>query len=98
MNTKPDVERSASLSPTEMDVVTGLSDQEAADRLQRRARLPQWSSRSYASIVRANVLTIFNLILVGFGALTFVLRRPVRRFSLECHGKRCRSGSRVRAG
>jgi P-type E1-E2 ATPase len=50
--------------------VSGLSDQEAARRLQGRASRQQRSSRSYASIVRANVLTIFNLILVGFGALT----------------------------
>ena len=30
------------------------------------------SSRSYASIVRANALTVFNAILVGFGALTLI--------------------------
>jgi hypothetical protein len=81
-----------------MDVVTGLSAQEAPTGSNGRARLPQWSSRSYASVVRANLLTIFKLILVGFGALTFVLRRLVRRSSSECHGKRCRNGSRVRAG
>ena len=31
---------------------------------------PQRLSRSYASIVRANVMTVFNALLAGFGALT----------------------------
>ena len=30
------------------------------------------TSRSYASIVRANVLTVFNLILAGFGVVTLI--------------------------
>ena len=49
----------------------GLSGEEAARRLRDRgpARRRR-SSRSYASIVRANVLTVFNAILAGFGALT----------------------------
>ncbi|MGO9320100.1 MAG: HAD-IC family P-type ATPase [Solirubrobacteraceae bacterium] len=51
--------------------LAGLSEEEAARRLAARGRAgPQRSSRSYASIVRANVLTVFNAILAGFGALT----------------------------
>jgi cation-transporting P-type ATPase E len=49
----------------------GLSEAEAARRLAERGELqPPASSRSYASIVRANTLTVFNLILVVFGVLT----------------------------
>jgi cation-transporting P-type ATPase E len=49
---------------------TGLTENEARQRLQTRPRsATQRSSRSYASIVRANVFTIFNLILVVFGVL-----------------------------
>jgi cation-transporting P-type ATPase E len=49
----------------------GLSECEAQKRLaeRRREREPA-SSRSYASIVRANVLTVFNLILAAFGGVT----------------------------
>jgi P-type E1-E2 ATPase len=49
----------------------GLSEVEAHRRLVARGtvRAPA-SSRSYASIVRANTLTVFNLILLVFGALT----------------------------
>jgi P-type E1-E2 ATPase len=55
------------------DEPVGLSEEEAARRLQARGRSePQSSSRSYASIVRANVLTVFNAILAGFGVLTLV--------------------------
>src|SRR5947209_16882091 len=51
----------------------GLSEQEAARRLAERGKPPrQATSRSYASIVRANVLTVFNLILAAFGVLTLV--------------------------
>ena len=51
----------------------GLSSAEAARRFRQRgdARPPQ-TSRSYASIVRANALTIPNVILVAFGVLTLV--------------------------
>jgi P-type E1-E2 ATPase len=49
---------------------TGLSEQEAGRRLARRPPAPPPASRSYGSIVRANVFTLFNLILVGFGVLT----------------------------
>ena len=51
----------------------GLSESEAAARL--AARGPSHgppSSRSYASIVRANVLTVFNAILAAFGAVTLL--------------------------
>jgi magnesium-transporting ATPase (P-type) len=50
---------------------TGLTELEASRRLAARGRLPQRGpSRSYASIVRANTLTIPNGILFGFGVLT----------------------------
>lgn len=51
----------------------GLSEAEAQRRMAARgplARLP--TSRSYASIIRANVLTVFNLILASLGALALV--------------------------
>jgi cation-transporting ATPase E len=49
----------------------GLSAAEAAARLEARGRpAPTASSRSYASIVRANVVTPFNVILTAFGVLT----------------------------
>jgi cation-transporting ATPase E len=51
----------------------GLSEAEAAARLAARGRFSEpRSSRSYASIVRANVLTVFNAILAGFGAVTLL--------------------------
>ncbi|HZR91977.1 MAG TPA: HAD-IC family P-type ATPase [Gaiellaceae bacterium] len=51
--------------------VNGLTEAEAARRLAQRGPLAKpASSRSYASIVRANVLTVFNLILAVFGGLT----------------------------
>ena len=51
-------------------VVAGLTSEEAARRLADRGRAAEpGSSRSYASIVRANVFTVFNLILAFFGAL-----------------------------
>jgi cation-transporting P-type ATPase E len=50
---------------------SGLSESEAAQRLAARGRpRRQRTSRSYTSIVRANVLTVFNAILAGFGAVT----------------------------
>ena len=56
-----------------MPAKTGLSEAEAARRLAARGdrRAPE-TSRSYASIVRANVLTVFNAILAGFGAVTLI--------------------------
>jgi P-type E1-E2 ATPase len=51
----------------------GLTEVEAAQRLAARGELPRRrSSRSYASIVRANALTIPNAILLVFGVLTIV--------------------------
>ncbi|MDQ2896548.1 MAG: hypothetical protein M3Y09_13050 [Actinomycetota bacterium] len=53
--------------------MAGLSEDEAARRLTARARTPrEASSRSYASIVRANVLTVFNVILASFGTVTLI--------------------------
>ena len=50
-----------------------MSEAEAERRLAaaRRPRRAE-TSRSYASIVRANVLTVFNLILAVFGTLTLI--------------------------
>ena len=49
----------------------GLTEAEAARRLAARSPVPrESSSRSYASIIRANVLTVFNLILGIMGGLT----------------------------
>jgi P-type E1-E2 ATPase len=50
----------------------GLTEAEAARLLAARAPVAQTSSRSYASIVRANVFTVFNLILVVAGTATLV--------------------------
>ena len=50
----------------------GLSQGEASRRLATRGRRSSRSSRSYASIVRANVFTVFNLILGIAGAATLV--------------------------
>jgi len=53
--------------------LAGLSESEAAARLSARGgSRPARSGRSYGSIVRANVLTVFNLILAAFGALTLL--------------------------
>ena len=50
---------------------TGLTEVEAARRLEARGRLPRRrSSRSYASILRANTFTVPNGILLVFGVLT----------------------------
>jgi cation-transporting ATPase E len=51
---------------------TGLTEAEAARRLAARPPERQRPSRSYASIVRANVLTLFNLILAVAGTATLV--------------------------
>jgi cation-transporting ATPase E len=51
----------------------GLTDEEARRRLaESGGGAPQETGRSYASIVRANVLTVFNGILLGFGAVTLI--------------------------
>ena len=57
--------------PATSPKATGLTEAEAARRLAARGRAPRRrSSRSYASIVRANVFTVFNLILALAGAAT----------------------------
>jgi P-type E1-E2 ATPase len=51
----------------------GLSEAEAARRLEARGPVePPATSRSTGSIVRANVLTVFNVILLALGGLTLV--------------------------
>jgi cation-transporting P-type ATPase E len=52
----------------------GLTQREASQRLAQSGgkRRRRRSSRSYASIVRANVFTVFNLILAAAGAATLV--------------------------
>jgi magnesium-transporting ATPase (P-type) len=52
---------------------TGLTTVEAAARLEARGAVePQASSRSTASIVRANVVTPFNAILISLGLVTLI--------------------------
>ncbi len=49
----------------------GLTEVEARRRIVERGEVaPAASSRSYRSIVRANTLTVFNVILAAFGVLT----------------------------
>jgi cation-transporting P-type ATPase E len=56
---------------------TGLSEQDAARRSAALGRSePRNTTRSYASIVRANVLTVFNLILAAFGGVTLIFGDP----------------------
>ena len=56
---------------------SGLSEVEAARRLaEAGVETRQRSSRSYASIVRANTLTVFNAILAGFGIVTLIFGDP----------------------
>jgi len=51
----------------------GLTEAEAARRLAEHGRRqPTAGSRSYLSIVEANVLTVFNVILASFGAVTLL--------------------------
>lgn len=61
----------------QLSVPAGLTEEEAARRLAARGPgVPARSSRSYASIVRANVLTVFNAILAFFGGLTLAFGSP----------------------
>lgn len=54
-------------------VQAGLTEAEAARRLASAPPSRRTSGgRSYLSIVRANVLTVFNLILAAFGAVTLI--------------------------
>jgi P-type E1-E2 ATPase len=56
---------------------TGLSESEAARRLAERGPVePPATSRSTASIVRANVFTLFNAILLVLGVLTLAVGHP----------------------
>ncbi|HET9114453.1 MAG TPA: HAD-IC family P-type ATPase [Gaiellaceae bacterium] len=58
-------------APADAERSPGLSQLEAAQRLAASGRRgARRSSRSYASIVRANVFTVFNLILAVAGAAT----------------------------
>lgn len=69
---------SVELQPTpgasaDSGVPGGLTEAEAAARLEAVGGPPEpETSRSYASIVRANVFTVFNAILAGFGAVTLL--------------------------
>jgi P-type E1-E2 ATPase len=62
----PDIATTAILEPATGP--GGLTDAEAAARRPHRPR--RRTGRSYASIVRANVFTLFNLILVSFAVIT----------------------------
>jgi P-type E1-E2 ATPase len=53
-------------------VIAGLSEAEAAVRLAAHPPAAQATSRSTASIVRANLFTVFNLILLVAGTATLV--------------------------
>jgi magnesium-transporting ATPase (P-type) len=64
--------RGAPEPPAGGTALVGLSETEARRRLESSPPRKQRSSRSYASIVRANVLTVFNLILAGFGTVTLI--------------------------
>src|SRR5581483_4850331 len=60
-------------APTDPNLQLGLSAAEAERRLAARGPAPEpQGTRSYKSIVRANLLTVFNLILAVAGALTLV--------------------------
>ncbi len=50
--------------------LAGLTQQEAERKLAAQPHAPPGSSRSYKSIVVANVFTVFNLILLAAGVLT----------------------------
>jgi cation-transporting ATPase E len=63
--------RTPSETPESVAEEGGLSEARAAALLEAAGPpRKQASSRSYRSIVRANVLTVFNLILAAFGAVT----------------------------
>ena len=58
-------------APTESNLELGLSSAEAERRLAARGPAPEPpATRSYTSIVRANVFTVFNLILAVAGGFT----------------------------
>jgi cation-transporting P-type ATPase E len=68
---RPEAARVGGPSEAQAAALGGLSEAQAAARLAASGppRKPA-TSRSYRSIVRANVLTVFNLILAVFGAVT----------------------------
>jgi cation-transporting P-type ATPase E len=69
----PDVSLPLDTPPATVLDGAGLTDDEARRRLAESASgEPEETGRSYASIVRANVLTVFNGILLGFGAVTLI--------------------------
>jgi cation-transporting P-type ATPase E len=69
----PDVSRPLDTPPATVLDGAGLTDEEARRRLaETSSGEPEETGRSYASIVRANVLTVFNGILLGFGAVTLI--------------------------
>ena len=76
VSVEPEQERVSRAVPTltpEGLALVGLTEAEGQRRLLAAGRPRQaGSSRSYASIVRANVLTVFNAILAGFGAVTLI--------------------------
>jgi len=66
-----DPHTTAAVGERPSDAQAGLTEAEARRRLEERGKVkPPATSRSYLSIVRANTLTVFNLILVVFGTLT----------------------------
>ena len=68
-----DVSQPLSAPPAPVLDGGGLSEEEARRRLAAGGGSePEATGRSYASIVRANVLTVFNVILLGFGAVTLI--------------------------
>ncbi|MBN9605688.1 MAG: HAD-IC family P-type ATPase [Actinomycetales bacterium] len=58
-----------------MAAITGLTPEEVAERraLGQVNRLPRGTGRSFAGILRANVLTLFNGVVVGLAVLLLVL-------------------------
>ena len=56
--------------------LAGLTQREAERKLAERPPVPLETSRSYKSIVVANVFTVFNLILLVFGVLTLAFGEP----------------------
>jgi len=62
--------------------ITGLSAQEAAERLRRGLgnRSPRTDVRDYALIVARNFFTGFNAMVAPAAALLFALERTVKKF------------------
>ena len=66
-------DRSGAVSRRPTVAVQGLTKAEARRRLSQRGGAATISaSRSYASVIRTNVLTVFNLILTSLGVVTLV--------------------------